>query len=171
MLQDAKKHASPVSSSDVAALDPDAPLRHTVAPGMAVPSHWRRLSAAPNPTGTDDHNDELMLLLDIWKDIRQGHLQSAIEQCEARSSYWRAALLQGGHLHGRLHNPADDENHNHAATAPGANVEDWGNPERALWLRTCWELGRKALVAAAAGGSKGSDDVALMEALIMSKYA
>ena len=150
-------------------------------------SEAQRLTPHPTPDTpqNDDHKDELVLLLDIWKDIRQGNVQSAIAQCNKRSSYWRAALLQGGHLHGgHLHRPAiaapywmpydeeppEDEDH----AANDAHGTDWGNPERALWLRTCWDLGRKALDAAAAGvgamGAKGGDDVALMEALIMSKY-
>ena len=47
----------------------------------------------------DDQADERVLLLDIWKELRTGDLRSAIVMCMRRKSYWRAAVLQGAHLH------------------------------------------------------------------------
>jgi len=172
------------SGVQVDALDPDAPLRGL---GGGSGSGWRALASG-------DASEERDLCLDVWRLVRSGDLQAAVQTCASRGSAWRAALLSGGELYGSAplggvaggggaQEGSGDESSLEGAyrqlfelgllregAAAAALVEefsgssaadDWGmtasagwasegNSRRALWMRTCWALGRSFAEAAAA---------------------
>nr|CCA25313.1 conserved hypothetical protein [Albugo laibachii Nc14] len=91
-------------------LDPDATLR-----------------AGDAPFVDDDLEDEALLMKCLWKCVRSGQLEKAIDVGIERGQTWRAANLCGGTLVGAL--PELD-----------ASTSRWGNPFRPLWKSICWRF-------------------------------
>ena len=176
------------SGVQVDSLDPDAPMRGC----GSGRGGWRALASG-------DASEERDLCLDVWRLVRSGDLQAAVQTCASRGSSWRAALLSGGELHGSgpcgtgpgsgsgQEGSEDDGSSSlegayqqlfelgllrEGAAAAALNdfsgggdsssaSSEWaamecagwaseGNPRRALWLRTCWALGRSFTESAAA---------------------
>nr|CCA22713.1 conserved hypothetical protein [Albugo laibachii Nc14] len=91
-------------------LDPDATLR-----------------AGDAPFVDDDLEDEALLMKCLWKCVRSGQLERAIDVCIERGQAWRAASLSGGTPVG-------------ASPEQDASISRWGNPFRPLWKSICWRF-------------------------------
>ncbi|TYZ60568.1 hypothetical protein PybrP1_006525 [[Pythium] brassicae (nom. inval.)] len=79
----------------------------------------------------DDAEDEADLLKRVWQFVRAGRAGDAAELCLRAGQGWRAASLSGGA-------PLGVGESNARRDEPA--LERWGNPLRALWKTTCWQL-------------------------------
>ena len=137
------------TSSVVGALDPDAPIR----------AGWAPLDGV-------DEEDEVDLLLSVWQLIRAGEVDEAARLCADKGQLWRAVALRGGRLHAVTY--VNDEE-----PLPGGEskrLESIGNPQRALWKSSCWELARHAHTAACKG-APSEQSTASLEAAIFAGLA
>ncbi|CCI39822.1 unnamed protein product [Albugo candida] len=75
----------------------------------------------------DDLEDEASLMKCLWKCVRSGQLERAIDICTERGQAWRAASLSGGTPVG-------------ASIERDASISRWGNPFRPLWKSICWRF-------------------------------
>ncbi|DAZ94129.1 TPA: hypothetical protein N0F65_010373 [Lagenidium giganteum] len=78
----------------------------------------------------DDAEDEAELLKAIWRFVRAGRVQDAVDLCIRVGESWRAASISGGCPVG-----ASETNERKDDV-----LERWGNPFRATWKTMCWKV-------------------------------
>ena len=127
--------------------------------GAATGAALSSASSSSSPRAVMDDPSDLALLQACLVRLKAGPAQwsAALDLCRSSGQPWRAASLAGGLPYGRITLKASDD----AALGEEKKEEglvEFGNPDRALWKRTAWEMSRAlAGSASSASASKATE--------------